>query len=93
MHHASHFILMYGCTHRGDSDMNESMHRGTKMCYASTNKRNETVAKQIVKLRSICAHLRGLRSADLYEIILNCKNTDLRHDESDTEISNPNQLM
>lgn len=53
MWHTRDHFLLFGCSRRGDTDENESLHKATKACYKATNKRLPEIATQLVAVRSI----------------------------------------
>eukprot|EP00171_Calliarthron_tuberculosum_P009554 IDg9554t1 len=53
MRHTGQLIRMFGCARRGDTDQKEVLHKSTKTAYAGTNNHTDTVAKQLLNVRSI----------------------------------------
>eukprot|EP00171_Calliarthron_tuberculosum_P004396 IDg4396t1 len=48
MRHAADHLLRFGCSRRGDTDQNETMHKTTKACYQATNKKMNQLTDQVL---------------------------------------------
>ena len=53
MHHVTDALTNYGCSRRGNSDANETLHKNAKRCYRSTNQHHIKLAEQLLQIRSI----------------------------------------
>lgn len=53
MRHAAVNFRDFGCAHRGETDANETMHKGTKASYRATNKKTVQIYHQVISVRSI----------------------------------------
>ena len=50
IHHTDTHLYLHGCARRGDTDLNEAMHRDVKTRYNATNKHASELGMQVAKL-------------------------------------------
>eukprot|EP00171_Calliarthron_tuberculosum_P003409 IDg3409t1 len=62
MRHVSDALFMFGCSRRGDSDSNETLHKATKNSISASNRKLEQIASQVLLNRSIASFIANQRT-------------------------------